>query len=341
MLILWLISLHSMNRAQVHDFIKTLVAAGTPTPRILELVKGYSRPQIYKKIANCKSHGECEDKPRGKRGRPSLFGAAEDEFLMKLLDEDCTLWLSEIKLEMAKQLGIDVSISALSRALIRLGLKRKILKREAAGRNTYLRARFDARLEALEAEQLVYVDETAINEATMNRRFGRAPTGQSPISIEPLRRSKRWTVLPAYTVDGYLPGTLIAHGQSVNAAEFADWLENTVLPQCRPFPGARSVLVMDNCSTHRNERVRELCLQHRVLLVYLPPYSPDYNPIEYTFRLLKGWMRGNAILAPEIADGYEAEFEAFIRLALDGWQRGVEHLKIFRRCHVSTDIPSE
>ncbi|KAE8221173.1 hypothetical protein CF319_g5423 [Tilletia indica] len=59
----------------------------------------------------------------------------------------------------------------------------------------------------------------------------------------------------------------------------------------RRFPQERSVLVVDNASVHKGEDVRELLDQAGVHLIYLPPYSPDLNPIEHAFSTLKARLR--------------------------------------------------
>jgi transposase len=53
------------------------------------------------------------------------------------------------------------------------------------------------------------------------------------------------------------------------------------------------VLVLDNASIHRSPRLRELCEAYSVALEFLPPYSPDFNPIEATFHNLKAWIQRN------------------------------------------------
>jgi len=60
-----------------------------------------------------------------------------------------------------------------------------------------------------------------------------------------------------------------------------------------PYPGPRSVLIMDNCQIHHVEEVEDLCQAHGVRLVYLPPYSPDLNPIEECFSFIKAYIRRN------------------------------------------------
>jgi len=63
-----------------------------------------------------------------------------------------------------------------------------------------------------------------------------------------------------------------------------------VLPNCSPYPGKISVIIMDNASIRKNPRIRKICDNAGVLLVFLPPYSPDFNPIQSTFKDLKAWI---------------------------------------------------
>jgi len=107
------------------------------------------------------------------------------------------------------------------------------------------------RLGGWQAEQLVFIDESAANERTMDRKFGWAPIGLPAREIRPAKRSERWSILPAYTLDGYITYDIV-HG-SYNAELFRIFIENKVLPLCSPFPGPRSVLIMDNASIHRSQ----------------------------------------------------------------------------------------
>lgn len=83
---------------------------------------------------------------------------------------------------------------------------------------------------------LVYVDESAANERTLDRKYGWAPRGLPAIDIQVLYCSTCWSILLAITIDGYLDRTLITQGL-VTSEIFADWLEEVVLLQCSPFPG--------------------------------------------------------------------------------------------------------
>jgi transposase len=66
-----------------------------------------------------------------------------------------------------------------------------------------------------------------------------------------------------------------------------------VLPHSSLYLGLRFVLILNNASIYKSERLRELCEQYSVLLRFLLPYSPDFNPIEATFKDIKAWIKRN------------------------------------------------
>ena len=76
-------------------------------------------------------------------------------------------------------------------------------------------------------------------------------------------------------------------------------MEEQVLPYYSPYLGPRSVLILDNAAIHKSAWLQELYKQHGVLLKFLPPYSPDYNPIEATFNDIKAWIKRNQRLVKD------------------------------------------
>lgn len=110
-----------------------------------------------------------------------------------------------------------------------------------------------------------------------------------------LKRSKRWSILPAYTIDGYIAWEV--HQGSITSTILNDFVRNQVLPLCsQDGHGPWSVLVLDNARTHWNEELMEMCAEANLLLAKLPPYSPDFNLIETSFAVLKAWIRRNSEL---------------------------------------------
>jgi len=137
---------------------------------------------------------------------------------------------------------------------------KKKLKKNASERCPILCDAWMARLTTWTADQLVFVDESAANEHTKDRKYGWAKVGINPVKYHPAKRSECWSILPAYTLDG-----IIAHHiyqGSYTAKLFNLFIEQFVLPQCTRYPGPRSVLIMDNASIHCSEYLRNLCLEH-------------------------------------------------------------------------------
>jgi DDE superfamily endonuclease len=121
----------------------------------------------------------------------------------------------------------------------------------AAQRNPELRADWMRKLASYTADQLIFVDESATNERTGHRKCGWAPVGITPHEDRVFQRSKRWSVLPAYTVDGFMIWD-IEHG-SFTQELFEDFIEFRLLPLCNPFPGVRSIIIMDNAPIHHSD----------------------------------------------------------------------------------------
>ena len=152
-------------------------------------------------------------------------------------------------------------------------------------------AEYKIRMGQYTADQIVFVDESSVNESTGRRRWGWSDIGSRAIYNSPLLPAQRWTILPGLSLDGYICSRIVPEG--FNGQQFLDFIKNDLLPVMQPFPAPRSVLVMDNCSIHHSEGVKLLCAEENVKLEFLPPYSPWLNPIEKTFSVLKSWLKAH------------------------------------------------
>jgi hypothetical protein len=159
------------------------------------------------------------------------------------------------------------------------------------------------------AEMYVFCDESGVDRRDGARRTGWSPRGVAPWTYATLARGHRFHLLPAITVNGLLD-VLLYKGHT-HTEGFFIWLRDCVLPKMNPFPGPNSILVMDNASWHKSPAVAALCRDHGVLLWYLPPYSPDFNPIEAYFGDLKAYIRRQYQWAGGDAIS-EVEFMAFL-----------------------------
>jgi transposase len=138
---------------------------------------------------------------------------------------------------------------------------------------------------ALRPTDVVFVDECGIA-TDMARRYGRAAGGQRARGAVPHGRWTRLTVLGGLTLAG-LTACMSIEGAADTAVMVA-FVEHVLVPTLTPG----QVVVLDNLSVHRAARVRELVEQAGCTLRFLPPYSPDLNPIEPAWSKLKTLLRG-------------------------------------------------
>jgi transposase len=137
----------------------------------------------------------------------------------------------------------------------------------------------------LSPADLVFVDESGVA-TDLARRYGRAPGGQRAHGAVPYGRWERLTILGALSLAG-----LVAC-MAVNGATDTDvmvaFTQHVLVPALRPG----QIVVMDNLSPHKAPRVRRLIERAGCRLLFLPPYSPDFSPIEPAWSKLKTLLRG-------------------------------------------------
>jgi hypothetical protein len=233
--------------------------------------------------------------------------------MLEYLTEHPTHYLDEVSDYIFDEFSILLGISTISETLKKLKWSSKTVQKQAAERNEDLRDNWVISLSQWNPEQLVFLDESAASEKTKDRKRGWAPLGRRAVSIRSIKRSERWSVLPAYTIEGYIAWTVV-HG-SIDSHTYMEFLSTQVLPRCSAFPGPRSVIVQDKAAIHRSAAIRELCDSFDVILAFLPPYSPDYNPIEESFSALKSWMKRNNRLGDEYV--LRDDYESFLRPGLE------------------------
>jgi len=135
------------------------------------------------------------------------------------------------------------------------------------------------------AEDLVFLDETGVNLA-MVLAYARSARGKRAYAKQPKGRGENLSILGAMTLkDGFLEGISFKGG--TNGALFLWFIETRLCPAL--WPGA--VVVMDNLPAHKVEGVRSAIEAVGARLVYLSPYSPDFNPIENLWSKLKQHIR--------------------------------------------------
>ena len=134
------------------------------------------------------------------------------------------------------------------------------------------------------ASDLVFLDESGCN-TDMTRRYAYSFGGSRAVDATPLSNPKNTTILSSIQLNGTLHYTTFSGGTTVE--RFKRYLETDLLPHLN----GNSVLVMDNMKSHHAKAVKELLDSSGVRYIYLPPYSPDLNPIEKLWSKVKALLR--------------------------------------------------
>ena len=137
---------------------------------------------------------------------------------------------------------------------------------------------------SLDARSLVFVDEMGTN-TSLSPIYGWSKKGRRAHCSVPRNRGKNTTLLASMSPEGMGPSLAVEGGTT--ARVFETYVERVLAPALREG----QVVVMDNLSAHKGERVRELIEARGCQLLYLPSYSPDFNPIEEAFSKVKGLLR--------------------------------------------------
>ena len=226
--------------------------------------------------------GSSQPRPHGGGVAPTLDRDGLER-LRALVEEDPDATLEALK----QRLGLDGSIMLVWRALKKLGITVKKKSPRAAERDRpevrRKRRKFRREVARIEAGRLVFVDETGVTTA-MTPRYGRAPRGERVEDSAPASWDSV-TVIAALGADGVraplaLPG-------AVDAAAFQTYVAEELVPALRPG----DVVVFDNLAAHHSEGVREAIEAAGARVLPLPPYSPDYSPIEEMFSKFKNFLR--------------------------------------------------
>ena len=146
------------------------------------------------------------------------------------------------------------------------------------------RKQWPQRLAGVPADRLVFVDESGAN-TQMTRRYGRSPIGQRLACPVPHGHYQTTTLVAAVRLKG--PQAPWWFGGAMDGELFLAWVKQGLVPGLHPD----DVVVMDNLATHKVAGVREAIEGAGARLEYLPPYSPDFNPIEAMWSKVKQGLK--------------------------------------------------
>ncbi len=160
---------------------------------------------------------------------------------------------------------------------------------------------------------MVFLDERGVN-TNMTRRYARAVGGARAVDSTPLNTPANTTILSSIRINGATAYTTYQGGTT--AEKFEKYLQTVLLPSL----DKDAVIVMDNMRSHHAKNVKAVLEQSGFKYMYLPPYSPDLNPIEKLWSKIKAFLRKEKIrIAPDLPDAIQRAFATICVSDCQGW----------------------
>lgn len=249
-------------------------------------IHGVGRASANRWTSRFKKTGSLEPTPTGGARNVKLTDDVMKE-LIAYVNENPDATLAQIVLAMEKR-NVKIGKSAISEALRKRGLTRKkkslVATEQKAERVVLLRDAFAKGQHRFDATKLVFLDEAGCH-ISMTPLYGWAPRGERLHAHVPRNRGTVTTMLGALTIGG-LEAVMTIEG-STNSSVFHAFVTEVLAPRLNPG----DVVILDNVSAHKNKATKQFLDSVGVTMVFLPPYSPDMNPIEECWSKVKGALR--------------------------------------------------
>jgi transposase len=266
---------------------------------------------IVRLLQRRRDTGTIDPEPH-RGGPPPALGPDDLRLLADLVREQPDATLEQLK----QRGGFRCSLKTLWYALDRLGLTRKKKSPHAEQRDRpdvqAKRQGFRREVEAIATKRLVFVDETGVT-TTMTPAYGRAPRGQRVVDSVPAS----WetvTVIAALGREG-VRAPVVFPG-STDTEVFQEYVDQVLVPELHEG----DVVVFDNIKPHLTAAVAESIEAAGAEVLPLPPYSPDYTPIEEMFSKLKqGLRRAKARTKDEVVDAVGEVLRRVTHQDILGW----------------------
>lgn len=168
---------------------------------------------------------------------------------------------------------------------------------------------------------LIFLDESGVN-TNMTRHYARSKTNERAVDSAPVNTPRGTTILSSIRLNGKSAHTVYQGGTT--AERFAEYLENILLPTL----SENDVIIMDNMRTHHAKVVKGILDASGIKYLYLPPYSPDLNPIEKMWSKIKAYLRKVKVrTASELPGAIEKAFSTVRPPDCSGWFRSCNYVQ--------------
>ena len=198
------------------------------------------------------------------------------------------IYLEEIQDEIENVLMMSIAKSTICRFLYSSGFSRQKLQLAASQQDVLRRQQYVSDLSVYSSEMFVFIDADRRNTL---RKYGYSLRGKPIRNYNLLMRGERISAIACISMAGVLD-VMTVHG-TTDGSTFYKFIRTHLLPHLMPFNGSNphSVVVMDNCAIHHVDSIVSSINDVGAIVHFLPPYSPDYQPIEETLSKVKSYLQ--------------------------------------------------
>ena len=242
---------------------------------------------------------------------------------LELVIDSPGIYLTEIRQKLTEETGTDVNESTICRFLHVSGFSRQKMVTVAIQRSDLLRCEFlvDMSIYQGHPELFVFVDETGTDRRDTLRKFAYSIRGKPATASKFMVRGQRVSAILGMCSDGILDFT--TNTATTTGSIFQHYVQTALLPYLQPFDGvhARSIVVLDNASIRHVPSVVSAIQSTGALVQFLPPYSPDFNPIELAFAKTKSVLKANETVWQnfDVETAVIAAFNTITKSDCEGW----------------------
>ncbi|WP_236140973.1 IS630 family transposase [Nostoc sp. CMAA1605] len=266
---------------------------------------------IEKLLKQYRETGNIAPKVRTQQTPPKL-NSQQLNVLQEIVEAKNDATLSEIRELLKQKTGITIGISTVDRMLKRMEISLKKKTLHAAEKDTprvqSLRLQFWLQIRGIPAQKLIFLDEAGAN-LSLDRQSARAKKGERAHGQRPQKRSKNVSIIGAIGLRGVVSQYSILG--ATDGLTFEAYISQKLVPKLKKG----DYVIMDNCSIHKGGDIEKLIESAGAKLIYLPPYSPDFSPIENCWSKIKNALRSiGARSYPDLVIAIET---AFSQVSLD------------------------
>ena len=185
----------------------------------------------------------------------------------------------------------------------RIGMTRQVIRHITLQHSELKSAEYWYDISMFNTSMLLWIDETGCDLQNALRKYGYGIRGLPPQDHSQKLRGKWYSAIGILSVEGIKDMYIYIAEGSVNGETFLDFVRKCLIPVLALFDGVspNSIVVMDNASIYHVDSIVEINLSVGALVRFLPPYSPDMNPIEEVFGEVKHYLQANITCLQEIS----------------------------------------